>query len=76
MGDDSKWETIQNGKGEIALPKKPNLTADYTDNADLHGSKKFKLSHFEFVGPCNPCSSVVGFCVFWTRPSEIPDCRR
>jgi hypothetical protein len=27
----------------------PTLTADNTDNADLHGSKKFKKGHFEFV---------------------------
>jgi hypothetical protein len=31
--------------------KTPNLTAD---NADNHGSKKFKRTHFEFVNPCHP----------------------
>jgi len=26
--------------------KTPNLTADYTDNTDLRGSKKFQWNHF------------------------------
>lgn len=41
-----------------SLRKSQNLTTDNTDDSDLHGSKKFNRTIFEFVDSCHQCSSV------------------
>ena len=44
-----------------ALHKNPNLTADDTDNTDLHGSKSSIRAIFRFVNLCDQGSSGVRF---------------
>jgi hypothetical protein len=56
-----RQEKDRSSQAVVALHKNPKPAADYTDNTDLHGSKKFNRTIFEFVNSCHPSSSMVRF---------------